>query len=102
MNLLVLAALKRAHDQNQASARRAREEERRKQNAPKNSSSSKEYKEAEYLNMVVTEEPILTAFFKELEKKGEQIDAEEVRIGVEEKLKLQAERVEKIQKSKKY
>lgn len=107
MNLLVLAALKMAHDQNQASARRrrrAREEARRKQKAPKNSSSSyssKEYDEAEYLNLVVTEDPILATFFKELEKKGEQIDAldaEEVRKVIEEKLKLQAERVEKIQK----
>ena len=107
MNLLMLAALKMAHDQNQAAARRrrrAREDARRKQNAPKSSSSSyssKEYDEAEYLNMVVTEDPILATFFKELEKKGEQIDerdAEEVRKVIEEKLKLQAERVEKIQK----
>lgn len=107
MNLFVLAALKMAHDQNQASARRrrrAREEARRKQKAPKNSSSSyssKEYSETEYLYMVVTEDPILATFFKELEKKGEQIDAmdaEEVRKAVEEKLKLQAERTEKIQK----
>lgn len=107
MNLLMLAALKMVHDQNQAAARRrrrAREDARRKQKAPNNSShsySSKEYDEAEYLNMVVTEDPILATFFKELEKKGEQIDekdAEEVRKVVEEKLKLQAERVEKIQR----
>lgn len=107
MNLLVLAALKMAHDQNQASARRrrrARDEARKKKNAPNNSSSSyssKEYDEAEYFNMVITEDPILATFFKELEKKGEQIDekdAEEVRKVIEEKLKLQAERAEKIQK----
>lgn len=107
MNLLMLAALKMAYDQNQAMARRhrrARDEARRKKNAPKSSSSSsysyKEYDETEYFNMVVTEDPILTTFFKELERKGAEIDdldAEEVRKVVEEKLKLQAERVEKIQ-----
>lgn len=108
MNVAVLLALKMVHDQNQANARRrrrAREEARRKQNAPKNSSSSyssKEYDETEYFNMVVTEDSILTAFFKELEKKGEEIDekdAEEVRKTIEEKLKLQEERVEKITKA---
>ena len=107
MNVALLLALKMAHDQNQANARRrrrAREEARRKQKAPNKSSSSyssKEYDEAEYLNMIITEEPVLATFFKELEKKGAQIDeidAEEVRKAVEEKLKLQAERAEKIQK----
>ena len=107
MNVALLLALKMAHDQNQANARRrrrAREEARRKEKAPNKSSSSyssKEYDEAEYLNMIITEDPVLVAFFKELEKKGAQIDeidAEEVRKVVEEKLKLQAERVEKIQK----
>ncbi len=107
MNVALLLALKMVHDQNQANARRrrrAREEARRKKNAPKNNSSSyssKEYDEAEYFNMVVTEDPVLATFFKELEKKGAQIDeidAEEVRKVVEEKLKLQAERTEKIQK----
>lgn len=107
MNVALLLALKMAHDQNQANARRrrrAREEARRKQNAPNKSSSSyssKEYDEAEYLNMIITEDPVLVAFFKELEKKGAQIDeidAEEVRKVVEEKLKIQAERVENIQK----
>lgn len=107
MNVAVLLALKMVHDQNQANARRrrrAREEARRKQKAPNNSSSSyssKEYDETEYLNMVITEDPVLVTFFKELEKKGAQIDeidAEEVRKVVEEKLKLQAERAEKIQK----
>ena len=106
MNVALLLALKMVHDQNQANARRrrrAREEARRKKNAPKNNSSSyssKEYDEAEYLNMVVTEDPVLATFFKELEKKGAQIDeidAEEVRKVVEEKLKLQAERAERIQ-----
>ena len=108
MNLLMLAALKMVHDQNQASARRrrrARDEARRKKNAPRNSSSSsyssKEYSETEYFNMVVTDDPILTTFFKELERKGKEIDdkdAEEVRKVIEEKLKLQAGRVEKIDK----
>ena len=108
MNLLMLAALKMVHDQNQASARRrrrARDEARRKKNAPRNSSSSsyssKEYDETEYFNMVVTDDPILTTFFKELERKGKEIDdkdAEEVRKVIEEKLKLQAGRVEKIDK----
>lgn len=108
MNLLMLAALKMVHDQNQASARRrrrARDEARRKKNAPRNSSSSsyssKEYSETEYFNMVVTDDPILTTFFKELERKGKEIDdkdAEEVRKIIEEKLKLQAGRVEKIDK----
>ncbi len=107
MNVAVLLALKMAYDQNQANARRrrrAREEARRKQKAPNKSSSSyssKEYDEAEYLNMIITEDPVLVSFFKELEKKGAQIDeidAEEVRKVVEEKLKLQAERSEKIQK----
>ena len=108
MNLAVLLALKMVHDQNQANARRhrrAREEARKKQKAPNNSSSSyssKQYSETEYFNLVVTEDPILTTFFKELEKKGQEIDdldAEEVRKTVEEKLKNQAQRVEKIQKS---
>ena len=105
MNVAVLVALKIAQDRNRAASRRRRrerEEERRKRNAPDNSSSrysSKEYSETEYLNMVITEDPILSAFFKELEKKGEQVDekdAEEIRKIVEEKLKLQSERVEKI------
>lgn len=108
MNLAVLLALKMVHDQNQANARRhrrAREEARKEQKAPNNSSSSyssKQYSETEYFNLVVTEDPILTTFFKELEKKGQEIDdldAEEVRKTVEEKLKNQAQRVEKIQKS---
>ena len=107
MNLLMLAALKMAYDQNQAIARRhrrAREEAIRNKKAPKSTSSSyssKEYSEEEYFNMVVTEDPILTTFFKELERKGAEIDehdAEEIRKVVEEKLKLQAERVDKIQK----
>lgn len=106
MNLAVLVALKMIHDQNQADARRrrrARDEARRKKNAPKNSSSSyssKQYDETEYFNLVVTEDPILTTFFKELEKKGQEIDeqdAEEVRKVIEEKLKLQAERAGRIQ-----
>ena len=108
MNLAVLVALKMIHDQNQADARRrrrARDEARRKKNAPKSSSSSsyssKQYDETEYFNLVVTEDPILTTFFKELEKKGQEIDeqdAEEIRKVIEEKLKLQAGRVEKIDK----
>ena len=89
MNLAVLVALKMIHDQNQADARRrrrARDEARRKKNAPKSSSSSsyssKQYDETEYFNLVVTEDPILTTFFKELEKKGQEIDeqdAEEIK-----------------------
>lgn len=107
MNLALLLALKMAHDQNQASARRrrrAREDARKKKNAPQNSSSSyssKTYEEAEYFNMIITEDPVLATFFKELEKKGveiDEVDAEEVRKVIEEKLKLQSERAEKIQK----
>ena len=107
MNLAVLVALKMVHDQNQANARRrrrARDEARKKKNAPKSngsSYSSPQYDEYEYFNLVVTEDPILTTFFKELEKKGQEIDekdAEEVRKVIEEKLKVQAQRSEKIQK----
>ena len=88
MNLLLVLALKRIHDDQQAAARRrsrAREEARRKKNAPKNHAhrySSREYSENEYFNMVVAEDEVLTAFFDALEKKGKQIDdkdAEEVR-----------------------
>ena len=108
MNLLLVLALKRIHDDQQAAARRrsrAREEARRKKNAPKDHAhrySSREYSENEYFNMVVTEDEVLTAFFDALEKKGKQIDdkdAEEVRKVVEEKLKLQAERVDEINKT---
>lgn len=108
MNVLLLVALKKIHDDQQAAARRRRranEEARRKRNAPKDKAhqySSRQYSENEYFNLVVSEDEILTSFFKALEQKGNEIDdrdAEEVRKVIEEKLKLQAGRVEEINKT---
>lgn len=108
MNLLMLLALKKVYDDNQAAARRRRrayEESRKKKKAPKEQQhrySYKEYSEEEYFSMIVTEDEVLTAFFKALEEKGKEIDnkdAEVVRKVVEEKLKAQAERVVEIDKT---
>ena len=108
MNLLMIVALKKIYDDNQAAARRRRrayESSRKKNNAPKDHNhrySSKEYSENDYFNMVVTEDEVLTAFFKALEAKGKEIndrEAEVVRKVVEEKLKAQCERVAEIDKT---
>lgn len=111
MNLIVLLALKRAHDmqvESQRRSRRLREEVLRKKKAPKysygsgsRSYSSKEYSEVEYFSKVITEDEVLTVFFKAIDKKGLEIDekdAEVIRKKVEEKLEAQAKRVDEIDK----
>lgn len=106
MNLLVLAALKMAHDRNEAAARRRRrfleDSRRKKKNAPKKSGeySYNGYSEKEYFSLVISEDEVLTAFFKALEQKGEEIDdkdAEVIRKVIEERLASQAKKVEKIE-----
>lgn len=106
MNLLMLALIKKAVDEQNRSYRRSSRKSKKGSKSPSSSSSSyssKTYTQGEYLNKVVAEDPLLTAFFQAIEKKGDEIDdldAEVIRKDVEEKLKAQAERVTKIKKIK--
>lgn len=98
MNLLMLALIKKAVDEQNRSHRRHR---RTGKEAPekKSSYSSSTYSENEFLTLVISEDPILTAFFKAIEEKGKEIDkqdAEEIRKEVADKLEAQAGRVARI------
>ena len=98
MNLLMLALIKKAVDEQNRSHRRHR---RTGDKAPekKGSYSSATYSENEFLTLVISEDPILTAFFKAIEEKGKEIDiqdAEKIRKEVGTALEEQAGRVVKI------
>ena len=102
----MLALIKKAVDEQNRSYRRRSSKKGSKSPSKSSSSSSyssKTYTNEEYLGKVVADDPLLTAFFQALEKKGEEIDeqdAEVIRKEVEGKLKAQAERASKIKKIK--
>lgn len=112
MNLLMLALLKKSIDDRNAAAARARNRKRRTEkggkgkNSPYSGSSynQNKYTEKQYFYKIVSDDPLLVAFFQAIEKKGEEIDekdAEEIRKRVEVALKTQAESVKKIEEKKK-
>lgn len=112
MNLLMLALLKKSIDDRNAAAARARNRKKRTEkggkgkNSPYSGSSynQNKYTEKQYFYKIVSDDPLLVAFFQAIEKKGAEIDvkdAEEIRKRVEVALKAQAERVEKIEEKKK-
>lgn len=112
MNLLMLALLKKSIDDRNAAAARARNRKKRTEkggkgkNSPYSGSSynQNKYTEKQYFYKIVSDDPLLVAFFQAIEKKGAEIDvkdAEEIRKRVEVALKAQAERAEKIEEKKK-
>lgn len=112
MNLLMLAVLKKTIDDRNAAAARARrkrknasEKNKKGSGAPYSSSyNQNRYSELEHFYRVVADDPILAAFFQAIEKKGDEIDAkdaEEVRKRIEIGLKEQAERVDKLEATRK-
>lgn len=101
MNPFVLALVAKAiHDQNRGYYRR-NSRKRKKSPEKKSSYYDKKYTEEEYLYGLIVDDTVLTAFFQAIEKKGDEIDrkdAEIVRQEVEDGLKEQAERADKIHK----
>lgn len=101
MNPLMFALVAKAiHDQNRGYHRRS-SRKRKKSPEKKSSYYDKKYTEQEYLNQLIIDDPVLTAFFQAIEKKGDEIDrkdAESVRQEVENGLKEQEERADKIHK----
>ena len=103
MNLLMLALIKKAVDEQNRGYRRSRK--KGKEAPQKHSSySSTTYTENEFLTLVIAEDPVLKAVFQAIEEEGKEIDkkdAEVIRKEIEIKLKEQAERNQKIQRTKK-
>ena len=102
MNLLMLAVIKKAIDEQNRSHIRHR---RKGAKAPekRGTYSLPIYSENEFLTLVISEDPILKAFFKVIEEKGKEIDkqdAEKIKKEIETKLEEQAGRVDKINKIK--
>lgn len=99
MNLLMLALIKKAVDEQNRSHRRSRRTGKEAPEKKSSSYSSTTYSENEFLTLIISEDPILTAFFKAIEEKGKEIDkqdAEGIRKEVADKLEAQAGRVTKI------
>lgn len=99
MNLLMLALIKKAVDEQNRSHRRPRKTGKNAPDKRNSSYSSTKYSENEFLTLVISEDPILKAFFKAIEEKGKEIDkqdAEGIRKEVAEKLEIQAGRVAKL------
>lgn len=98
MNLLMLALIKKAVDEQNRGYRRSRK--KGKEAPQKHSSySSTTYTENEFLTLVIAEDPVLKAVFQAIEEEGKEIDkkdAEEIRKDIAVKLEEQANRVKKM------
>ena len=98
MNLLMLALIKKAVDEQNRVYRRSRK--KGKEAPQKHSSySSTTYTENEFLTLVIAEDPVLKAVFQAIEEEGKEIDkkdAEQIRKDIAVKLEEQANRVQKM------
>ena len=99
MNLLLLAAMKKAIDDQNSSYRRSRGKSK-KVSSKSSSSYTKTYSEYEYIMGIIKDDPVLKNFFEIIVDEGkkiDEIDAEKVRKKIEEKIRVQDERVKKIE-----